>query len=97
MRDVLMLTSGLSYGGDTAHPGDQQYAGLRDESMSLEAMVEKMSEIQLKFHPGTRWHYSFSTDVGARRLLSRRLAASAPGGARTSRRDSARRGRGATG
>jgi len=41
--------------------------------------------------------YSFSTDVGARRLLSRRLAASAPGGARTSRRDSARRGRGATG
>ena len=26
-------------------------------------LVEKLADIPLLFQPGTRWHYSFSTDV----------------------------------
>lgn len=68
IRDLLMHTSGLTYGGDAEHPVDRLYAQarLRDESTTLETFVSRLAEIPLKFHPGARWHYSFSTDVVGR-------------------------------
>ena len=65
VRDLLRHTSGLTYGffGNTAV--DKMY---REKAVfawqgSLEDMVEKLSEIPLLYQPGTRWHYSVSTDV----------------------------------
>ncbi|MYD96133.1 MAG: beta-lactamase family protein [Gammaproteobacteria bacterium] len=68
-RHLLLHTSGLSYGyvGDT--PVDRAYraAGLIDDWDYLvrdtNTLVEKLADIPLLFQPGTRWHYSFSTDV----------------------------------
>lgn len=68
VRDVLTHTSGLSYGGDPSHPVDQTYAdaALRESDVSLEELARRLGQLPLKFHPGTRWHYSFATDVCAR-------------------------------
>ena len=68
-RHLLLHTSGLSYGyvGDT--PVDRAYraAGLIDDWDYLvrdtNILVQKLADIPLLFQPGTRWHYSFSTDV----------------------------------
>lgn len=68
-KHLLLHTSGLSYGyvGDT--PVDKAYraAGLIDHWDYLvrdtNILVEKLADIPLLFQPGTRWHYSFSTDV----------------------------------
>lgn len=64
VRDLLRHTSGLTYGifGDT--PVDRMYRqkgilGNRD----LKEMVERLAEIPLQNQPGTKWHYSVSTDV----------------------------------
>ncbi len=66
--DLLTHTAGLTYGGDQAHPVDRQYAeaGLRDPDVTLEELARRLAGLPLKFHPGTRWHYSFATDVCAR-------------------------------
>ena len=68
-RHLLMHTSGLSYGyyGDT--PVDRLYreAHLIDDwdylTYDTRELVEKLAAIPLLFHPGTRWHYGFSSDV----------------------------------
>ncbi len=68
-RHLLMHTSGLSYGyyGDT--PVDRLYrkAQLIDDwdylTYDTRELVEKLAAIPLLFHPGTRWHYGFSSDV----------------------------------
>ena len=68
-KHLLQHTSGLSYGyvGDT--PVDKAYraAGLIDDWDYLvrdtNVLVRKLADIPLLFQPGTRWHYSFSTDV----------------------------------
>jgi CubicO group peptidase (beta-lactamase class C family) len=68
MRDVLAHTSGLGYGSNPDHPVDRLYAeaGLRDQSLTLEEFTRRLASLPLKFHPGTRWHYSFATDVCGR-------------------------------
>lgn len=68
IRDLLMHASGLTYGMDPSHPVDQLYreAGLRAPGVTLEIFVKQLAELPLKFHPGTRWHYSYSTDVCGR-------------------------------
>jgi CubicO group peptidase (beta-lactamase class C family) len=68
VRDLLTHTAGLTYGGDRAHPVDRLYgdAGLRDPEMTLEELAQTLAGLPLKFQPGTRWHYSFATDVCAR-------------------------------
>jgi len=67
IRDLMSHMSGLTYGNDPAHPLDQAYQaqkiGGRQEGDTLASMVEKMAGLPLKFSPGTRWHYSLSTDV----------------------------------
>jgi CubicO group peptidase (beta-lactamase class C family) len=73
-RDLLCHTSGLTYGNalsslgapDSMHPVDAAYAKLRvrrgrDETLS--DFVEKLAHVPLRFQPGERWMYSYSTDV----------------------------------
>ena len=64
IRDLMRHTSGLTYGIFGNSPVDQIYKqkqilGSRD----LQSMVEKLGRIPLMHPPGTRWHYSVSTDV----------------------------------
>ncbi|HEY4025287.1 MAG TPA: serine hydrolase domain-containing protein [Candidatus Dormibacteraeota bacterium] len=68
VRDLLMHTSGVGYGFDPAHPVDQLYAeaDLRDPTHTLEEFSRRLAALPLKFHPGTRWHYSYATDLCGR-------------------------------
>lgn len=65
VRDLLRHTSGLTYGffGNTAV--DKMYrekAALGGDG-DLADMVDTLSGIPLLYQPGTKWHYSVSTDV----------------------------------
>ena len=64
-RHVLSHMAGLSYGW-TDHPVDLAYqkSGInRGEGATLGGFVEQLSELPLFYSPGTRWRYSFATDV----------------------------------
>lgn len=64
-RHVLSHTAGLSYGA-TGHPVDKQYRAhrvRRDQGETLATFVDKLANVPLHFHPGTRWMYSYATDV----------------------------------
>jgi len=65
VRDLLRHTSGLTYGYFGNTPVDKMYRSrnIFDRQSSLEDMAEKLSEIPLLYPPGTKWHYSVSTDV----------------------------------
>lgn len=71
MRQMLSHTAGLTYGA-TAHPVDRAYrrAGLvrtpalrREDSLTLESFVDTLAGVPLRYDPGTRWMYSYSTDI----------------------------------
>jgi len=65
MRNVLSHTGGLTY-GETDHPVDRAYrdAGVRrGEGETLQAFVEKLARVPLRYVPGEHWMYSYSTDV----------------------------------
>jgi CubicO group peptidase (beta-lactamase class C family) len=74
-RHILSHQSGLSYGGGLAqllganvrlHPADAAYvaAGVqRSRGETLRGFVEKLAQVPLRFDPGDRWMYSYSTDV----------------------------------
>src|SRR5579884_3473675 len=68
VRDLLTHTDGLSYGMEPEHPVDRLYAeaGLRDPSMTLEELSRRLASLPLAFQPGSRWRYSFATDVCGR-------------------------------
>lgn len=57
IRDLLRHTSGI-YGGDR-----YTRAGLRDWTGSLEEFVDRLASVPLACQPGTRFYYSYSTDV----------------------------------
>jgi CubicO group peptidase (beta-lactamase class C family) len=65
VRDLLRHTSGLTYGFFGNTPVDRMYRerGVLDRGSSLGEMAKKLSEIALLYQPGTRWHYSVSTDM----------------------------------
>lgn len=65
IRDLLRHTSGLTYGFFGSTPVDQAYvkAGLLVTDENLDQTIGKLSKIPLQYQPGTRWHYSVSTDV----------------------------------
>ena len=66
-RHVLGHTGGLTYGA-TNHPVDRAYreAGSRQQpGETLRSFVEKLARVPLRYDPGDRWMYSFSTDVCA--------------------------------
>ena len=59
VRDVMMHMTGLGWGGRT--PVERMARG-----GTLESLCSDLAERPLRFHPGTRWFYSVSTDVCAR-------------------------------
>jgi CubicO group peptidase (beta-lactamase class C family) len=67
IRDLMSHMSGLTYGNDPTHTLDQAYQSLKvggqEPGATLSSMIGKMAKLPLKFSPGTRWHYSLSTDV----------------------------------
>jgi len=65
VRDLLRHTSGLTYGifGDSAVDRMYRAVDILDRDSSLEDMIDKLGGIPLLYQPGTRWHYSVSTDV----------------------------------
>jgi CubicO group peptidase (beta-lactamase class C family) len=65
IRDLLRHTSGLSYGffGNTYVDSLYREAGVPSGDSTLEQMVGKLASLPLLYEPGTRWHYSVSTDV----------------------------------
>ena len=64
VRDLLRHTSGLTYGFFGNTPVDQAYRRQRVlGGQTIEQTVRKLGEIPLLHQPGSRWHYSVSTDV----------------------------------
>ena len=65
VRYLLRHTSGLTYGyfGNTAVDKMYMANGVLNRKSSLQAMINKLSGIPLLYQPGTKWHYSVSTDV----------------------------------
>ena len=64
-RHILSHTAGLSYGASN-HPIDKMYRALnvnRARGETLETLVEKLARVPLYYSPGTRWMYSYATDV----------------------------------
>ncbi len=64
-RNILSHTGGLTYGA-TNHPVDKAYRreGVRrDQGETLKTFVEKLGRVPLRYAPGERWMYSYSTDV----------------------------------
>lgn len=69
IRDLFTHSSGLSYGFDPNDYLDQLYQKrvwrlrqTRPES-ALVDVVEAVAKLPLRFHPGSKFHYSFSIDV----------------------------------
>lgn len=68
IQDLLRHTSGLSY--DFVAPGElsrlYQEADLRNRDRTLAQMCARLAGVPLRHQPGTRWSYSYSTDVVGR-------------------------------
>ena len=65
VKDLFMHTAGLSYGWGEDSPVEKLYrenVGNRKHH-SLQNFVQNLAELPLLYHPGTRWRYSFATDV----------------------------------
>jgi CubicO group peptidase (beta-lactamase class C family) len=65
VRDLMRHTSGLTYGMPNGSPVDKLYIANRieDPGDSLADLVAKLGKLPLQYQPGTRFHYSVSTDV----------------------------------
>ena len=67
VHDLMVHTSGLTYGFQHEHPVDAIYRNRRIEYNAnvgaLADLVEATAAQPLVFQPGTRWNYSVSTDV----------------------------------
>ena len=63
-RHLLSHAGGLSY-GMTEHPVDRAYGGTQviHRGETLRAFVERLAHVPLRYDPGERWMYSYSTDV----------------------------------
>ena len=65
VRDLLKHTSGLTYGIFGNTPVDKMYRAkdVLNRNSSLNDMADKLGQIPLQYEPGTKWHYSVSTDM----------------------------------
>jgi len=64
-RNVLSHSGGLTY-GNSAHPVDKIYRQekvTREKGETLRSFTEKMARVPLRYEPGQRWLYSYSTDI----------------------------------
>lgn len=64
-RNVLSHSGGLTY-GNSPHPVDAIYRRqkvTREEGATLRSFTEKLAGVPLRYEPGQRWMYSYSTDV----------------------------------
>ncbi len=68
VRDLMRHTSGLTYGMPNGSAVDKLYIAnkIEDPGDSLADMVAKLGKLPLQYQPGTRFHYSVSTDVPGR-------------------------------
>ena len=64
IEHLMTHTAGLTNGWHIEHPVELAYrdAALR-QSSDLNAFIEKLATLPLRFEPGTRYHYSVATDV----------------------------------
>jgi CubicO group peptidase (beta-lactamase class C family) len=71
-RDVLGHMAGLTYGGGLPgvgiqHPIDKVYRALKIRSLdgadTMMEFMDKLSQVPLRYQPGTAWMYSLATDV----------------------------------
>ena len=65
VRDLLMHTSGLTYGflGNTYVEQQYRKIDVLDYRHGLKEMIKKLGETPLRCQPGTKWNYSVSVDV----------------------------------
>lgn len=65
VRDLMLHTSGLSYGGSANEAANKLYreANVMDSKTTLSDMTTKLGRVPLAFEPGTDWTYGVSTDV----------------------------------
>jgi CubicO group peptidase (beta-lactamase class C family) len=65
IRDLLRHTSGLTYGFLDDSPVDKLYRTNRigNSADTLADFARKLAGLPLKYQPGTRFNYSFSTDL----------------------------------
>ena len=71
IEDLLTHRSGISYDFSPGCPVGAQYAEidlLNRADLSLEQFADTIASFPLAFQPGSKWLYSFSTDVLARVL-----------------------------
>ncbi len=72
IRDLLLHTSGLTYGFHYSNNLDKMYrhgklgGAVEGSNSTLEEIVNRLGELPLLFDPGTAWNYSMSTDVCGR-------------------------------
>ena len=64
IEHLMTHTAGLTNGWHPEDPAERAYrdAALR-QSPDLTAYIDKLSNLPLRFEPGTRYHYSVATDV----------------------------------
>ena len=64
IEQLMTHTAGLTNGWHLEHPVERAY---RDaalyQSADLDAFIDKLASLPLRFEPGTRYHYSVATDV----------------------------------
>ncbi|MCP4363147.1 MAG: beta-lactamase family protein [Chloroflexi bacterium] len=67
IQDLLRHTAGLTYGGfvESATPIDKLYdeADLYNPTLTNQGVAERIANLPLLYHPGTKWHYSMATDI----------------------------------
>jgi CubicO group peptidase (beta-lactamase class C family) len=71
VRDLLMHMSGLGFAGRglpivKIEDGDAKVLPSWEPGATLETLVDRLADRPLRFHPGTRWFYSVSTDICGR-------------------------------
>jgi len=63
IRDLMRHTSGFTYGMPNGSPVDRLYIKNKIDEGTLPDMIRTLGKLPLQDQPGTRFNYSYSTDV----------------------------------
>ncbi|HEV8068451.1 MAG TPA: serine hydrolase domain-containing protein [Planctomycetaceae bacterium] len=63
IRDLMRHTSGFTYGMPNGSPVDRLYIKNKIDERTLPDMIRTLGTLPLQDQPGTRFNYSYSTDV----------------------------------